>query len=103
MQQLSLWGEPSQPRPLQVNDTFEYATRWANGDTSPTALARLAEVYKITKAYSFETPDGRHGWFAIKVIDTRVEGDHVVVTAQIVPKPYKSAIDYGCDGENEDV
>lgn len=101
MQQLSLWGEPSQPRPLQVNDVFEYTTSWANGDTSPTALARLAEVYKITTVYSFETPDGRHGWFAIKVLSTRVEGDHVVVEAKIVDKPYKSAIDHIGNGDDD--
>lgn len=66
-------------------------TRWADGDTRPEQLARLARVL-LGNTDIFRASDGSVIWF--RIIGTRVEGDHVVMTLERIPRIGKGWVDW---------
>lgn len=104
MQQLMLWDEtPAVPEGYRVvpeiGGTFETQKRWADGDTSPEQLARLARVW----LHNVETKRATNGvlcWF--EVIATRVEQDHVIATLRRIEPRLKSYCDHQGDDEEID-
>lgn len=75
-------------------------TRWADGDTRPEQLARLARVL-LGNTDIFRASDGSVIWF--RIIGTRVEGDHVVMTLERIPRIGKGYADWLREcGETDD-
>jgi hypothetical protein len=99
MQQLSLFDEilpEGYERVPGVGELYVWTTRWADGDTSPAQLERLAMLctrrdlsQKIEK-----TTTGDLIFF--RNIHARVEGDHVVVTSRRfeTPKMFRKRHDF---------
>lgn len=85
IQQMELFPPPidTQFTPT-LGFVFENKQTWADGDTSRAALERLARLlpgkrecsdWRVKPAYFY------------RILDTRIEGDHVVATCQIVAHP----------------
>lgn len=88
MKQLDLWAHEQDERPLTIGDVFECNQRWANGDSDLESLQHLARVLKGRR----EVSDWRVKppvWY--RVLDTRIEGDHVIATCRIVEAPISPA------------
>lgn len=95
--QLSLWQEkPTPPSPEYIpvpamGETMEWPQRWADGDSRPEQLERLARVVK-GDLETFTATNGMKIWF--RVIDTRVEGDHVIMTLRRIEPVLKGYNDW---------
>lgn len=94
-QQPSLWDMPeTQPSCIPVpamGGTMEYPTRWADGDTCLEELERLARVV-MGKLELLKANNGE--WLSFRVIGSRVEGDHVVMTLRRIESPIKGYVQW---------
>lgn len=112
MEQLSLWDavegqQEEAPAPdgyrkvPAMGETMEINQRWADGDTRPESLERLAHVLRQpgTNTETIHACDGAVIWF--KIISTRVEGDHVVATLQRIAPRVKGCADWSRGGDED--
>lgn len=111
MEQLSLWEvaeqqEESAPDGYRkvpaMGETMEHPTRWADGDTRPESLARLAHLLLQpgTNTETMHACDGSVIWF--RIIGTRVEGDHVVATLHRIAPRVRGYVDWQRDNDSEE-
>ena len=97
MQQATLWDAleetaPEQPVPVPpIGGTIERPARWADGDTHPEALAKLAHHF-LQDITTMHTTDGHAIWF--RIIKTRIEGDHVIMTMQRIEPRVRGYVDW---------
>ena len=84
MNQLTLWQQQEAPRALTIGDVFEQGMVWADGDTSPEQLERLATLMKGRREVSEWYVKPAY-WY--RVLDSRVEGERVMMTCQLVESP----------------
>lgn len=100
MQQATLWDALEEEAPDQavpvppIGGTMERPTCWADGDTRPKSLARLASLLLQpgTNIETMHTTDGHIIWF--RIVKTRIEGDHVMMTMERIEPLIKGYIDW---------
>lgn len=112
MEQLSLWAEveerqeesaPDGYRKVPaIGETMEINQRWADGDTRPESLQRLADIFLQpgTNVETIHASDGCVIWF--RTISTRVAGDHVVATLQRIEPRVRGYVDWQRDNDGND-
>lgn len=84
MKQLELWEQQEEAQ-LTLGDTFEINIHWADGDTSPASLERLARVNQGTIGKGKGMP-----WY--RIVATSVASDKVVAFCQVIESPYGTAL-----------
>lgn len=106
MEQLSLWSEVEEKQeevtPTEtdygkvppIGGIIERPSRWADGDTRPESLQRLANLLfqPGTNTNTIHTTEGTVIWF--RIIKTCVEGDHVIVTMERIEPLVKGYVDW---------
>jgi len=109
MQQLSLFASEDEPIPPgyrrvpDVGETITWSTHWADGDTSPAQLERLAALNVrpdlSQEVWSTTTKE----LIFFRNIEAHVEGDHVVVTSVRFETPtmFRKRHDYQEDEDEE--
>lgn len=93
--QLSLWDESGQIHviPFNIGDVADFSTYWADGDTSPASLQRLASSL-MKRLYS----PGPYGWRIVaRVLSTRIEDGRVWMQCERVEFPIK-----GVDSDDDE-
>lgn len=110
MQQLNLWSAEDEQAMIpagyrvvpDIGQTMEVKEFWADGDTRPESLARLAEVLLGHLEFLKATNDLTH-WFTcwFRIVGTRVEGDHVVATLLRIEPLRKSYADYHPEDDSD--
>lgn len=96
--QQTLWGEeetvPAGYRRVpEMGETMEINQGWADGDTSPAQLERLAALLMKPSLgiVTLHTTTGQVIWF--RTIATRIEGDHVVATLERIAPLVRGVLD----------
>lgn len=108
MQQLSLFAPEEEPIPPGyervpgVGETYIWRTCWADGDTSPASLERLASLcVRRDLSQKVEQTTTKELIF-FRNIEAHVEGDHVVVTSVRFKTPAMFAKRHDYQDEEED-
>jgi hypothetical protein len=99
MKQLDLWEQSEASRALTIGDIIEVNWRWANDGSSPEQLERLADLLKGRREVSDWHIKPAY-WY--RVLDTRIEGDHVVCTCRLVESPLGPSQRTENDNEGEE-
>jgi hypothetical protein len=103
MQQMSLWDMPQEEQPTPqyipvpaMGETMKWQhPGWADGDTRPESLKWLARSLLEPGWRSLQSFKATNGMsVSFRVIATRIEGDHVMMTLKRIEPPIKGYVDW---------